>query len=138
MLSAVQQLTEALAALKVTADLAQHQQQQAWIPTAASPAPPASAVAAPVTHPVFTNGGGGQHADSAVADVSTSGSPVSKNWRSVLLYDELEGQLHGSMVNILDEMNELVVLVRQTLRKPTESNKRLLQQKVGGLVHVPV
>lgn len=118
MLSAVQQLSDALAALKVTlaqiCDISKQQQQ--------------SATAAAAVRMISSSG-------SSMISVAGHGHEASE-WRSVLLFDEFASLVHGNILEVFRELQDLVGLVQQQVRSPTQERKDILIQKVGDLIPV--
>jgi hypothetical protein len=98
MLAAVHQLTDALAALRVTLELTQHQQQQQPAARQLSLTPGQTSGQTP-----------GQ----------TPGQPeFDPGWHSWLLFDQLAALVHADISAVLAELQQLAALVGRVVRQP--------------------
>jgi hypothetical protein len=96
MLAAVHQLTDALAALRVTLELTQHQQQQQQQPAARQLSlTPGKTPGQVFGHPEFDPG-----------------------WHSWLLFDQLAALVHADISAVLAELQQLAALVGRVVRQP--------------------
>lgn len=119
MLSAVQQLLDALSALHITHKM---------LTTTISQPPTLQ----PLNNTLNTGSGLSSGTSSNSSSNSQSRSPAEcVQWQQRLLLHELVQPIHGSFCGLLQQLSALVQLVRAHVRQPTEVSRASLLAKVG-------
>jgi hypothetical protein len=121
MLAAVHQLTDALAALRVTLELTQQQQQHPASQHHHTGQQASTPAASPLAQPGQTSQPG-----------QTGQLEVDPGWHSWLLFDQLAVLVHADISSVLTQLQQLAALVGQAVRQPASRElKGQLQHKVG-------
>jgi hypothetical protein len=125
MLAAVHQLTDALAALRVTLELTQQQQQQH---TASKHHHTGQQASTPAASPLAQPGQTSQPGQTG----QLGQLQFDPGWHSWLLFDQLAALVHADISGVLTQLQQLAALVGQAVRQPASRElKGQLQRKVG-------
>jgi len=126
MLTAVQQLLDALSALGITYKLLATTQQLQPQQAHTAPAAPHQTSR---TSSTSDSGGGSSSSSSGGGRVTSASECV--QWQQQLLLHELVEPMHGSFCGLLEALSGLVVLVQEHVRRPTEASKAALHKEVS-------